>query len=95
MTKTLDRIVFFLLQQNDNIRSPISHQGIVSGTNTDLTTAIPGWSTASIYDGDYRTVLNRFLMQARDRAIASPVNAPGGQDPQAFHSRFRDFKSTV
>ncbi len=86
MTKTLDQLLFFYYNKNDGIRVTDLHQGIVWGTNTDLTQRDPRLTNRFDYDGDYGTVLNRFLMQA---AIGYPltVHGTGGQTRAFIHIR--------
>jgi UDP-sulfoquinovose synthase len=86
MTKTLDQLLFFYYNKNDAIRVTDLHQGIVWGTNTDLTQRDPRLTNRFDYDGDYGTVLNRFLMQA---AIGYPltVHGTGGQTRAFIHIR--------
>jgi UDP-sulfoquinovose synthase len=86
MTKTLDQLLFFYYNKNDAIRVTDLHQGIVWGTNTDLTEKDPRLTNRFDYDGDYGTVLNRFLMQA---AIGYPltVHGTGGQTRAFIHIR--------
>ncbi len=86
MTKTLDQLLFFYYNKNDNIRITDLHQGIVWGTNTALTEKDPRLTNRFDYDGDYGTVLNRFLMQA---AIGYPltVHGTGGQTRAFIHIR--------
>ena len=86
MTKTLDQLLFFYYNKNDSIRVTDLHQGIVWGTNTELTDRDPRLVNRFDYDGDYGTVLNRFLMQA---AIGYPltVHGTGGQTRAFIHIR--------
>ena len=86
MTKTLDQLLFFYYNKNDGIRITDLHQGIVWGTNTALTEKDPRLTNRFDYDGDYGTVLNRFLMQA---AIGYPltVHGTGGQTRAFIHIR--------
>jgi UDP-sulfoquinovose synthase len=86
MTKTLDQLLFFYYNKNDTIRITDLHQGIVWGTNTALTEKDPRLTNRFDYDGDYGTVLNRFLMQA---AIGYPltVHGTGGQTRAFIHIR--------
>ena len=86
MTKTLDQLLFFYYNKNDNIRITDLHQGIVWGTNTALTEKDPRLTNRFDYDGDYGTVLNRFLMHA---AIGYPltVHGTGGQTRAFIHIR--------
>ncbi len=84
MTKTLDQLLFLYYNKNDNIKITDLHQGIVWGTNTDATSRDPRLTNRFDYDGDYGTVLNRFLMQA---AINYPltVHGTGGQTRAFIH----------
>ena len=86
MTKTLYQLLFFYNNKNDHIRITDLHQGIVWGTNTSLTERDPRLTNRFDYDGDYGTVLNRFLMQA---AIGYPltVHGTGGQTRAFIHIR--------
>ena len=78
MTKTLDQLLFFYYNKNDSICITDLHQGIVWGTNTQETLMDERLINRFDYDGDYGTVLNRFLVQA---AIGYPltVHGSGGQ----------------
>ena len=84
MTKTLDQLLFLYYNKNDKIRITDLHQGIVWGTNTEATNRDPRLTNRFDYDGDYGTVLNRFLMQA---AIGYPltVHGTGGQTRAFIH----------
>ncbi|TCP63335.1 UDP-sulfoquinovose synthase [Rhodovulum bhavnagarense] len=84
MTKSLDQIMFQFYAQNDNLRITDLHQGIVWGTNTDQTKRHEQLINRFDYDGDYGTVLNRFLAQA---AIGYPltVHGTGGQTRAFIH----------
>ncbi len=84
MTKTLDQLLFLYYNKNDLIRITDLHQGIVWGTNTETTAKDPRLTNRFDYDGDYGTVLNRFLMQA---AIGYPltVHGTGGQTRAFIH----------
>ncbi len=84
MTKTLDQLLFLYYNKNDNIRITDLHQGIVWGTNTEATNRDIKLTNRFDYDGDYGTVLNRFLMQA---AIGYPltVHGTGGQTRAFIH----------
>ena len=86
MTKTLDQLLFLYYNKNDLIRITDLHQGIVWGTNTEATERDPRLTNRFDYDGDYGTVLNRFLMQA---AIGYPltVHGTGGQTRAFIHIR--------
>src|ERR1700683_4887716 len=78
MTKTLDQLLFAFYAKNDQLRITDLHQGIVWGTQTPQTALDERLINRFDYDGDYGTVLNRFLMQA---AIGHPltVHGTGGQ----------------
>jgi UDP-sulfoquinovose synthase len=86
MTKTLDQLMFFYYNKNDRIRVTDLHQGVVWGTNTQETNLDSRLINRFDYDGDYGTVLNRFLMQA---AIGYPltVYGRGGQTRAFIHIR--------
>ena len=86
MTKTLDQLLFLYYNKNDKIKITDLHQGIVWGTNTEATSRDPRLTNRFDYDGDYGTVLNRFLMQA---AINYPltVHGTGGQTRAFIHIR--------
>lgn len=78
LTKSMDQLLFQFYARNDNIRITDLHQGIVWGTQTEETTRDPHLINRFDYDGDFGTVLNRFLVQA---AVGHPltVNGSGGQ----------------
>jgi UDP-sulfoquinovose synthase len=84
MTKTQDQLLFFYYNKNDKVRVTDLHQGIVWGTQTDQTSRDERLINRFDYDGDYGTVLNRFLMQA---AIGYPltVHGTGGQTRAFIH----------
>ena len=84
MTKTQDQLFFWFYNRNDEIRITDLHQGIVWGTQTDQTQRDERLINRFDYDGDYGTVLNRFLMQA---AIDYPltVHGTGGQTRAFIH----------
>ncbi len=84
MTKTLDQLLFAFYAKNDGLRITDLHQGIVWGTQTDQTARDERLINRFDYDGDYGTVLNRFLMQA---AIGHPltVHGTGGQTRAFIH----------
>lgn len=86
MTKTLDQLLFAFYAKNDEIRITDLHQGIVWGTQTPETIKNENLINRFDYDGDYGTVLNRFLMQA---AIGYPltVHGVGGQTRAFIHIR--------
>ena len=84
MTKSMDQIMFAYYAKNDGIRVTDLHQGIVWGTQTAETSLDERLINRFDYDGDYGTVLNRFLMQA---AIGYPltVHGTGGQTRGFIH----------
>jgi UDP-sulfoquinovose synthase len=86
MTKTQDQLMFAFYNRNDEIRITDLHQGIVWGTQTPETVRDERLINRFDYDGDYGTVLNRFLMQA---AIGFPltVHGTGGQTRAFIHIR--------
>lgn len=86
MTKTQDALFFYFYNKNHGIRVTDLHQGVVWGTNTDETAIDERLINRFDYDGDYGTVLNRFLMQA---AIGYPltVHGTGGQTRAFIHIR--------
>ena len=86
MTKTLDQLMLAFYAKNDQIRVTDLHQGIVWGTQTPQTVRDVKLINRFDYDGDYGTVLNRFLMQA---AIGYPltVHGTGGQTRAFIHIR--------
>jgi UDP-sulfoquinovose synthase len=84
MTKTQDALFFQFYARNDQVRITDLHQGIVWGTQTEETRLDERLINRFDYDGDYGTVLNRFLMQA---AIGYPltVHGTGGQTRAFIH----------
>jgi UDP-sulfoquinovose synthase len=84
MTKTQDQLLFAYYNKNDQVRATDLHQGIVWGTQTEQTGRDDRLINRFDYDGDYGTVLNRFLMQA---AIGYPltVHGTGGQTRAFIH----------
>lgn len=86
MTKTQDALFFQFYAKNDKLRITDLHQGIVWGTQTPETLLDERLINRFDYDGDYGTVLNRFLMQA---AVGYPltVHGTGGQTRAFIHIR--------
>jgi UDP-sulfoquinovose synthase len=84
MTKTQDQLFFHFYNKNDGVRITDLHQGIVWGTQTEETKMDERLINRFDYDGDYGTVLNRFLMQA---AVGHPltVHGTGGQTRAFIH----------
>ncbi len=78
LTKVLDQYLFAYYNKNDQVKITDLHQGVVWGTQTEETKQDPRLINRFDYDGDYGTVLNRFLMQA---AVGHPltVHGTGGQ----------------
>lgn len=84
LTKTQDQLMFEYYSRNDGVRITDLHQGIVWGTNTDETELDPRLINRFDYDGDYGTVLNRFLMQAASKYPLT-VHGTGGQTRAFIH----------
>jgi UDP-sulfoquinovose synthase len=84
MTKTQDQLLFAYYNKNDGTKVTDLHQGIVWGTQTAETRIDERLINRFDYDGDYGTVLNRFLMQA---AVGYPltVHGTGGQTRAFIH----------
>lgn len=84
MTKTQDQLIFAYYNKNDGVRITDLHQGIVWGTQTEETKLDERLINRFDYDGDYGTVLNRFLMQS---VINYPltVYGTGGQTRAFIH----------
>ncbi len=86
MTKTLDALLFYYYNRNDGVRITDLHQGVVWGTNTPETLMHPALVNRFDWEGDYGTVLNRFLVEA---AVGHPltVYGTGGQTRAFIHIR--------
>ena len=86
MTKSQDQLFFQFYNKNDGLRVTDLHQGIVWGAETDETARDDRLVNRFDYDGDFGTVLNRFLMQA---AVGYPltVHGTGGQTRAFIHIR--------
>ena len=84
LTKTQDQLFFQFYNKNDQVRVTDLHQGIVWGTQTPETELDEKLINRFDYDGDYGTVLNRFLMQS---AVDHPltVHGTGGQTRAFIH----------
>ncbi|MEV0332218.1 NAD-dependent epimerase/dehydratase family protein [Nocardia sp. NPDC050717] len=82
LTKSIDQLIFQFYARNDGLRITDLHQGIVWGTQTDETVLDEALINRFDYDGDYGTVLNRFLVEA---AIGYPLTVYGsGGQTRAF-----------
>lgn len=82
LTKTQDQLFFQFYAKNDKLRITDLHQGIVWGTQTEETRKHVDLINRFDYDGDYGTVLNRFLAQA---AVGYPLSVHGtGGQTRAF-----------
>src|SRR5258708_5333247 len=84
MTKTQDALFFQFYNKNDGVRITDLHQGVVWGTNIKETLLHEDLVNRFDYDGDFCTVLNRFLVHA---AVAFPltVYGTGGQTRAFIH----------
>jgi UDP-sulfoquinovose synthase len=84
MTKSLDQILFAFFNKIDRIRITDLHQGIVWGTQTVDTSSDIRLVNRFDYDGDYGTVLNRFLVES---VVGHPltVHGTGGQTRAFIH----------
>ena len=81
-TKCLDELLFYYYNKNNQIRITDLHQGVVWGTNTEETKLDEKLINRFDYDGEYGTVLNRFLVQA---AVKHPLTVYGtGEQTRAF-----------
>jgi UDP-sulfoquinovose synthase len=82
LTKTQDQLLFAFYNKNDGVRVTDLHQGIVWGTQTEETKKDERLINRFDYDGDFGTVLNRFLVEA---AIEYPLTVHGsGNQTRAF-----------
>lgn len=82
LTKTQDALFFQFYAKNWDIRITDLHQGIIWGLYTTETALDPRLINRFDYDGDYGTVLNRFLMQAANQI---PLTMYGtGEQTRAF-----------
>ena len=82
MTKNMDALMFQFYKKNDNLLITDLHQGIVWGTDTSETLIDERLINRFDYDGEYGTVLNRFIMQA---AVNHPLTVHGtGRQTRAF-----------
>jgi len=82
LSKAQDQLLFAFYNKNDKVKVTDLHQGIVWGTQTPQTSLDERLINRFDYDGDYGTVLNRFLVQA---AIGYPLTVHGsGRQTRAF-----------
>lgn len=86
LSKTQDALSFYFYNKNDGVRITDLHQGIVWGTMTEETSMDEQLINRFDYDGDYGTVLNRFLVQS---VVGHPltVHGTGGQTRAFIHIR--------
>jgi UDP-sulfoquinovose synthase len=84
MTKVQDAMMFMYYNKNDKLRITDLHQGIVWGTQTDETVLDERLINRFDYDGDFGTVLNRFLVQSQ---VGHPItiHGTGGQTRAFIH----------
>ena len=84
MTKTQDALFFQFYAKNYGLKITDLHQGIIWGLHTEETRLHPNLINRFDYDGDYGTVLNRFIMQAaHDYPLT--VYGTGGQTRAFIH----------
>lgn len=78
LTKCMDQHLFAYYAKNDGLEITDLHQGIVWGTQTAETMKHDGLVNRFDYDGDFGTVLNRFIVQSQ---VGHPltINGTGGQ----------------
>jgi len=82
LTKTQDQLLFAFYNKNDRVKVTDLHQGIVWGTQTEETKTDERLINRFDYDGDFGTVLNRFLVEA---AVNHPLTVHGsGNQTRAF-----------
>ncbi len=74
LTKAQDELLFQFYQNMYGLKITDLHQGVVWGTNTNETLLHKDLCNRYDYDGDYGTVLNRFIMQA---ALKFPLTIHG------------------
>lgn len=82
LTKTQDQLLFAFYNKNDQVKVTDLHQGIVWGTQTDQTKKDERLINRFDYDGDFGTVLNRFLVEA---VVNHPLTVYGsGKQTRSF-----------
>jgi UDP-sulfoquinovose synthase len=84
MTKSLDQILFAFYNKTWGVKITDLHQGIIWGTSTSLTSLDPRLGNRFDYDGEYGTVLNRFIVEAAAGQEIS-VYGTGGQSRALIH----------
>lgn len=84
MTKVQDATFFQFYAKNYGLKITDLHQGIVWGTETKDTKLDPRLQNRFDYDGDYGTVLNRFIMQAANQ-VPLTVYSKGEQTRAFIH----------
>ena len=84
MTKCLDHTLMQFYAKNWGFRITDLHQGIVWGTDTDITGTDEALINRFDYDGEYGTVLNRLISQSQ---VGYPltVYGTGGQSRAFIH----------
>ena len=84
LTKVLDHQIMQFYAKNWGFKITDLHQGIVWGTETEITRALPDLINRFDYDGEYGTVLNRMIAQAQ---VGFPltVYGTGGQSRAFIH----------
>jgi UDP-sulfoquinovose synthase len=82
LTKCQDALTFLYYNKNDNLRITDLHQGVVWGTQTPETKKDETIINRFDYEGDFGTVLNRFLVQSQ---VGHPLTVYGvGGQTRAF-----------
>ena len=84
LTKVMDHFMLQYYNSNWGIKITDLHQGVVWGTQTKETRLHKSLINRFDYDGDYGTVVNRFLMQAT-LGIPLTVHGTGGQTRAMIH----------
>jgi len=84
LTKTQEAIAFQFYNKCYGLRITDLHQGVVWGSETELTSLDPRLMNRFDYDADYGTILNRFMVQA---VINYPLTiyGTGGQTRAFIH----------
>lgn len=84
LTKVMDAMAFLYYNKNDNLKISDLHQGIVWGCQTKETKIHEDLINRFDWEGDFGTVLNRFLIQSQ---VGHPltVHGVGGQTRAFIH----------